>query len=76
MAGDGGWSVKEVSLKELESGDRVRIEGLGQGGKVVRPLRVANAPFLATAEPHYQVVLDDGTVNIFPESQLIPEETP
>ncbi len=63
-------------MKELESGDRVRIEGSGQGGKVVRPLLVANAPFLAAAEPHYQVKLDDGTVNIFPDSQLTLEETP
>ncbi len=63
-------------MAEVEKGDRVRIEGLGQGGKVIRPLMVANAPFLAAAEPHYQVMLDDGTVNVFPESQLTLEETP
>ena len=63
-------------MAEVDNGDRVRIEGLGQGGKVIRPLRVANAPFLAAAEPHYQVMLDDGTTNVFPESQLTLEETP
>ncbi len=63
-------------MAEVEKGDRVRIAGLGQGGKVIRPLMVANAPFLAAAEPHYQVMLDDGTVNVFPESQLTLEETP